>query len=206
MHRTFNGVEGALENTARTYRRNLWDNQPYYVEVWVEKDAMAGIVAKVANSFGVPVFVARGFASLTSLYGAANTFRTATDAGKKVMVLHLGDYDPSGVSAGESMIKAFRDDFQVDVDFRRIAVTPDQIKSMALPTRPVKTSDTRAKNWTGGECVELDTMPPAEIRSLVEDSITVLIDSHQWSTLKITERLERQTLQNVLRRYQEDQE
>ena len=67
-------------NPARTYRRNLWSTQPFYLEVWVEKDAIAGIVAKTANSFGVPVFVCRGFASLSSLYSAASTFREATQA------------------------------------------------------------------------------------------------------------------------------
>src|SRR5262249_398588 len=97
---TFDGIKDALENTANTYPRNLWSTQDHYVEVWVEKDSIAGLVAETANSFGVPVFVCRGFASLSSLYGAANTFRNAINAGKSVIVYHLGDYDPSGVAAG----------------------------------------------------------------------------------------------------------
>ncbi|MBI4661963.1 MAG: hypothetical protein HY735_24340, partial [Verrucomicrobia bacterium] len=64
---TFNGILDALKNTVESYRRNLWSTQTFYVEVWIEKDAIAGIVANTANSFGVPVFVARGFASLSSL-------------------------------------------------------------------------------------------------------------------------------------------
>jgi hypothetical protein len=58
---TFDDMEDALRNTAETYRRNLWSAQPYYLEVWVEKDAMAGIVSATASSFRVPVFVCRGF-------------------------------------------------------------------------------------------------------------------------------------------------
>src|SRR5438105_4427925 len=83
---TFDGVEDALENTVNTYRRNLWSTQPFYVEMWVEKDAVAGIVAGVANGFGVPVFVCRGFASLSSLYSAANTFKQAIENEKKVII------------------------------------------------------------------------------------------------------------------------
>ena len=198
-HETFDGVEDALRNTAETYRRNLWSTQPFFVEVWVEKDSIASIVAGTANSFGVPVFVARGFASLSSLYSAANTFRTAVEAGKEVVIYHLGDYDPSGVAAGESMLRAFRDDFGVDVQFNRAAVTQQQIDTLSLPTRPVKTSDTRAAKWTGGECVELDSMPPAEIRKLVEECITRHIDPRQWNMLKQTEAGEREQLKQIWR-------
>lgn len=197
---TFNGVQDALKNTAENYRRNLWSTQPYYIEVWVEKDAIAGIVSDTASSFGVPVFVCRGFASLSSLYSAANTFRAAVAAGKEVIVYHLGDYDPSGVAAGESIVSAMRDDFGVDLAFIRAAVTKEQIEEMGLPTRPVKTTDTRAAKWTGGDCVELDTMPPAEIRKLVEACVTQHIDEREWEIMRTTERMERETLRKIWRK------
>lgn len=197
---TFDGVQDALENTVENYRRNLWSTQAFYVEVWVEKDAIAGIVAGTANSFGVPVFVARGFASLSSLYSAANTFREATNAGKQAVIYHLGDYDPSGVAAGESVLRAFRDDFQVELEFIRIAVTEEQIEEMKLPTRPVKATDSRAKNWTGGECVELDTMPSADIRDLVQSCILGHINVGEWQKLQKTEEMERETLRKIWRK------
>jgi hypothetical protein len=189
-----------LANTVLNYRRNLWDTQDVYLEVWVEKDAMASIVADTATSFGVPVVVCRGFTSLSSLYAAAETFRGAIDAGKRVIIYHLGDYDPSGVAAGDSIKKAFRDDFKVDVEFIRAAVTKEQIASMNLPTRPVKKSDSRAAKWTGGECVELDTMKPATIREIVEKCITQHIDAQEWEALKRTEMLERATLEKIWER------
>jgi hypothetical protein len=197
---TFDGVEDALANTVATYRRNLWETQPFYVETWVEKDAMAAIVSETANSFGVPVLVLRGFASLSSLYGAANTFRKWSEAGKTCIVQHLGDYDPSGVAAGESIRKALADDFKVDVIFNRIAVTPEQIHELNLPTRPVKMSDSRSAKWTGGECVELDTMPAVSIRELVEHNITRLINVRQWDILRATEKAERETLRQIWRK------
>jgi hypothetical protein len=113
------------------------------------------------------------------------------------LIYHFGDYDPSGVAAGESMLRAFRDDFRVDLQFIRAAVTPGQIEELGLPTRPVKSSDTRAAKWTGGESVEIDTMPPAEIRALVESCITEHIDQGQWEILKKTESMERETLDRL---------
>ena len=176
---TYDGLEDALDTTINTYRRNLWSTQPYYIEIWVEKDSIAGIVSDVADKFGVPVFVCRGFASLSSLYSAANTFRNAIESGKNAIIYHLGDHDPSGVAAAESVARAFRDDFKVPLQFFRVAVTEDQIKDFDLPTRPTKTTDSRAAKWTGGECVELDSMPPTQIRRLVELCITQHIDKHE---------------------------
>lgn len=198
---TFDSMNDALANTVATYRRNLWQAQKFYVEVWCEKDAVAGILAKAADPFGVPIFVARGFASLSSLYNAANTFRDWSQAGKRCIVYHFGDFDPSGVAAGESMLRSFRDDFKVDVEFSRAAVTRKQILQLRLPTRPVKTSDTRAAKWTGGECVELDSMPPTEIRKLVESCITRHIDPHQWAQTQAIENAERETLRSLARTF-----
>lgn len=192
---TFDSLDDALQTTAATYRRNLWANQKAYIEIWVEKDAMASILAKAAEPFGVPVFVARGFASLSSLYNAASTFRGWAEAGKECFIYHFGDYDPSGVAAGESMIRAFRDDFKVEIKFARVAVTREQIRKLKLPTRPVKTSDTRAAKWKGGECVEIDSMPQAEIRKLVEACITEHIEPRQWEQTQLIEKAERETLE-----------
>jgi hypothetical protein len=190
---TFDSMFQALDNTVATYRRNLWATQKIYVEVWVEKDAMAGIVSRAAEPFGVPVFVARGFASLSSLYSAAETFKLAIKAGKRVIVYHFGDHDPSGVEAGESMVRAFRDDFKVEVGFYRAAVTREHIKRFNLPTRPTKESN-HSRNWRGGDSVELDAMPTPEIRKLVEGCITQHIDQREWQALKQTEELEKGTL------------
>ena len=191
---SFDGIKDALRRTRETYRRDLWSTQPYYVELWLEKDAIASIVRDLAAVFGVPVFVCRGFASLSSLYSAAQTFHRATRNGKAVIIFHLGDYDPSGHAAADAIERTLVEDFHCDLEFKRLAVTRDQIEELRLPTRPTKQSDSRARNWTGDECVELDSMPPTEMRALVEEAITYLIDAHEWQQLKAIEDAERESL------------
>jgi len=195
--RTFDGIEDALRRTRNTYRRDLWSTQPHYVELWLEKDAIAAIVIDVANSFGVPVFVCRGFASLSSLHGAAETFRNATENGKRVTIFHLGDYDPSGHAAADAIERTLIDDFDCDLNFERLAILEEQIEEMELPTRPTKESDSRARNWTGNECVELDSMPPLEMRAIVQRAILDLIDVDEWQALKKIETAERETLAKI---------
>jgi len=194
---TFDGIADALQRTHETYRRDLWSNQPHYCEVWVEKDTIASMVADVAGEFGVPVFVCRGFASLSALYSAAQVFKEAAASGKKVTVFHLGDYDPSGHAAADAIERTLTQDFGCKLDFERLAILPGQIERLNLPTRPTKETDSRSANWTGTECVELDSMLPADMRAIVEVAITDLIEPYAWQKLQEIEAAERDSLAKI---------
>jgi hypothetical protein len=196
-HETFDGVQDALTRTRETYRRDMWSTQPHYAELWLEKDAIAAIVSDVAVEFGVPVFVCRGFASLSSLYGAAQTFKDATASGKRVAIFHLGDFDPSGHAAADAIERTLTEDFGCAIAFKRLAVTRQQIRRLKLPTRPTKETDSRARDWTGGACVELDAMPPEKLREIVEMAITNLIDPYAWSQLVRVEDEEKAALEKI---------
>ena len=95
---TFSSVEHALEETARFYRKTLWDDIDAYAEVWLEKDALAGVVLPVTSKYDVPLMVARGYASLSFLHSAAEYIN---ELEVPVYIYHLKDFDPSGVNAGE---------------------------------------------------------------------------------------------------------
>ena len=194
----FNGMDDALKRTLETYRRDLWATQPHYVEVWAEKDAIAGVIDDVTDQFSVPLFVCRGFASLSSMYSASGIFKQAQENGKEVTIFHLGDYDPSGHAAADAIERTFRETFDCSVNFQRIAILPEHIEEFSLPTRPTKQSDSRSRNWRGTECVELDSMPPRELRGLVESAITSRIDPYEWEKLKDIEREERATLAKTI--------
>jgi hypothetical protein len=135
------------------------------------------------------------------MYSASLTFKEAECNGKQVLLYHLGDYDPSGHAAADAIEKTFAEEFDCMIRFERIAILPGQIEEFNLPTRPTKESDSRAKNWTGSECVELDSLPPRELRALVENAITSCIDLHEWKQLKKIEREERRTLERTLAKF-----
>jgi hypothetical protein len=194
---TFNSVEDALQRTRETYRRDLWSTQPHYCELWIEKDAIASIVAGVADEFGVPVFVCRGFASLSSLYSAAQTFNRAINSGKAATIFHLGDYDPSGHAAADAIERTLTENFDCDIEFERLAVLPDQIERLKLPTRPTKRTDSRARKWKGESCVELDAMSPSDMRGIVGDAITSLIEPRAWKQIQKIEAAERESLAKI---------
>jgi hypothetical protein len=166
--RTFDSVEQTLRETAQFYRKSLWTDADSYVEVWLEKDALAGVIYPVTSIYDVPLMVARGYASLSFLYSAAEYINTLP---VPAYLYHLGDYDPSGVNAGEKIKETLREMApDAEIYFERIAVTPEQIAEWNLPTRPTKASDTRSKGF-GNISVELDAIDPNALRALVQETI-----------------------------------
>lgn len=190
--RTFAGIEAAIAHTARTYRRSLWDDAEAYCEVWLEKDALAGVVVDVTNEFDVPLMVSRGYSGLSFLHSAAEAM---AEQDRPCFVYHFGDFDPSGVNAAEKIEETLRELAPVaDITFERAAVTPEMIKAWDLPSRPTKASDTRSKNWTGGDSVELDAIEPDMLRALVRECIEEHVDHDQLAKLKVAEASEREAL------------
>jgi hypothetical protein len=165
------------------------------VEVWLEKDALAGVVYPVTSMYDVPLMVARGYASLSFLHSAAeyiNRLEVPT------YIYHFGDFDPSGVNAGEkieqTLIEMASD---AEIHFKCIAVTPDQIRRWHLPTRPTTTTDSRAKAF-GAYSVELDAIEPDRLRDLVEQAIQRHLPAHQFRVLKEAEASERAFLRRLV--------
>ena len=195
MAGTFSSAQEAIELVARTYRREVWSNQPSNVLVFTEKDALRAVIAPVTRRWDVQFGVLRGYASETFAYEIAQ----ALDSYKTNYLYQLGDHDPSGVDAWRSFeerVRAFRPD--VMAYFERIAVTPEQIEQMNLPTRPTKTKDSRAASFLGGS-VEVDAIPPSKLRDLVESRILAHLDYDAYEEMRRIESAEQSKLAEVVR-------
>ena len=195
--KTYSGVADALEHTAKFYRRALWDGIDAYAEIWLEKDALAGVIYPITSMYDVPLMVARGYASLSFLHSAAEAIN---DLIVPVYIYHLGDFDPSGVNAGEKIEETLREMApDAEIYFERVAVTPEQIAVWDLPTRPTKATDTRAKSFCA-ESVELDAIAPDDLRTLVSDVIERHLPQQEFEILKEAEKSERELLSALARR------
>ncbi|MES3628954.1 MAG: hypothetical protein PPP56_02185 [Longimonas sp.] len=194
----YGSMADALHETARLYRRNLWGDLDDYVQVWMEKEALAGVAWDVTEDMGVSLWVARGYSSISYLHHAAQHINNALEAGKTAYIYNLGDHDPSGCDAWQSAVDELRG-FATDpgrVRFERVAVTPKQIRRMDLPSRPTKQTDSRSEGFEG-ESVELDAIPPNALRSIIRDTIASHIPDHVRTMHEQVEARERETLMQL---------
>jgi len=193
---THNSLQSALEWTQETYRRALWNDQDVYVEVWSEKEAIAGLLFDVTHRWDVPLLVCRGYPSLTYLHSAAAEI---SQQGKPAHLYYFGDWDPSGLDISrkvESELRGFAP--EAEIYFERVAVTEWQIRALSLPTRPTKKTDSRSKGFDG-ESVEVDAIEPAALRKMVEASITGHIDNRALEATERIEAAEAETLDAIVR-------
>jgi hypothetical protein len=183
-------AKGQLRLWMESYNLERWSNQPDFVELWVEKKAIQGVFERVCRTNRVGMFPCKGYPSLTSLNEARQRFEDAELAGKNIVIIYAGDYDPSG----EDIPRAIKDNLArlgVEVEVDRIALNPEQIAKWGLPGVPAKESDSRAAAWDGAGAVELDAVEPAELVKLAEAAIMKYWDAELGRELRALESKER---------------
>ena len=180
-----------------SYRRDLLVHQPIHMEVWCEAAGMVPQLATVARDYCVPVYSASGFDGLTVKKQLADRICSIS---KPTIILHLGDFDPSGDAIFNSMaadVKAFveadRYDARADVQFVRVALTEQQITDHDLPTSPAKPTDSRSRNWQHATC-QLEALPPDLLATLLRSEIEGRLDQNQLNADRQAEIEERQTI------------
>ena len=200
---TYDSVADALEHTARFYRRSALQQAGDYIEIWCEKDALAGLMWQVTCVYDVPLMVSRGMPSLTFLHGTAQETHKAFAAGKSTFIYQFGDHDPSGVLIPQTIQRRLDEMCeQLGCEppiIERVALTEDMIATYNLPTRPTKREGNRHAAGFAGNSVELDALPPRALRDLVQEVIEDHISEHELKVLRVAEESEREQLKMFAR-------
>jgi hypothetical protein len=189
----------AMEHTVRTYRRNLWRDASDYVEIWIEKDALASVIYPVTEKYDAPLMVARGFTSETFCYEAVAARQGDQ---RPYYIYYLGDFDRAGQDAARSLkekLRRFSAEEGQRVIFKQLAVTQDQIRRWRLPTREPNRQSAADRNWPHSFACELDAIDPDRLRALVETAIDKHLPQHQLRVLKVAEESEREQLKMFAR-------
>jgi hypothetical protein len=185
---------------ARSYRRDFWNQQPHCVEVWSEKGTVRGVLQPVLDHYAVGFRVMHGFSSATAIYDVAQD-----SDGRDLIVLYVGDFDPSGLFMSEVDLPARLSKYDGDhIKLRRIALTRPQTRGLLSFPATDKKKDTRYKWFRtnhGDRCWELDAMDPNDLRDCVETAIVELIEPIAWERCEIVNRAEQESLKTILEKW-----
>lgn len=196
-----------------------WVDQPYRVEVWCEKEALVDVCGMAAEPWDVPYFACKGYCSATAVWEAGhNRFLqyANSEPKQKVVVLYLGDHDPSGINMAkdlQSRLNLFSRGYDDDnkrlkgarVEVRRIALNMDQIELYEPPPNPAKETDTRYAQYMEEfgitTCWELDALEPQVINGLIQDAILDIVDKQLWDAREAEEQVGKQLLKKASDRW-----
>jgi len=194
-----------LDSAAYGYRTDRWASQPHRVEVWIEKDALVGVIAGACERLDVPYFSCRGYTSQSELWGAAQRLIRHGKNGQDPIVIHLGDHDPSGIDMTRDITDRLAL-FGADVTVRRIALNMDQVRHYQPPPNPAKLTDARATGYIarhGYQSWELDALDPATLDRLIESTIREYRDQWLWDRDTAAMEADRDRLTEIARRFDE---
>lgn len=184
----------------RGYRRDYWQDQNNYCEIWCEKDAVVGSIDEVTDKWGVTIRALRGFNSTTAVHHIADDFEDKNDEGKRIFVYYLGDHDPSGRAIEMDVANRVAEYNSGPFDIERLAIHKADIAKFKLPPLRVKMGDTRAKGFIrrhGQQAVELDALPPTELRRRIDQAIRAVVNNETWNRAQRIENAELETTKRI---------
>lgn len=198
---TWTNPADILRSSYRSYRVDAWADQPKYVEIWIEKDALVGVIEGICDQLRVPFFSCRGYTSLSEMHSAAKRLEYIRDVqDKEIHIIHFGDHDPSGCDMSRDIQERIEEFSGGDIDFFRAALTMTQIKQHNPPPNPAKLTDSRCSAYIrkhGDESWELDALPPKVINDLIRKRVTKLTDPKVWAQSMEREEEGRKELEDV---------
>jgi hypothetical protein len=187
-----------IRSAASQFAFNKWDDQAYHVEVWVEKDALIGVVGRICESLDVSYFSCRGYVSQSEMWSASQRLQ-GLDSWKTPVIIHLGDHDPSGVDMSRDIFDRL-ETFGTSLIFKRIALNMEQIEEFNPPPNPTKITDSRATTYIdkyGYDCWELDALKPEIIEDLIRETVLDYCDMDLLEKAKEREKEAKKVLINV---------
>ena len=194
---TWDDPDQYARTVARSYRRDFWNQQPHRVKLISEKGTVRGVLAPVLDHYAVGFLPVGGFSSATKVHDLAED-----DDGRPLILLYVGDYDPSGLYMSERDIPERLAKYDGDhAKLRRIALRPEQLSGLTSFPATDKRKDPRFKWFVanyGARCWELDAMDPRDLRDCVEHEIRGLIEPVAWKRCEIVNRAEQASLKNIL--------
>jgi len=191
--------QSIMNSVARGYRIDKWKEQPNRVEVWIEKDALVGVISGICQQLDIDYFSCRGYTSQSEMWTAGQRLERYIKAGQRPVILHLGDHDPSGIDMTRDVTDRLAL-FMGGTKVQRIALNYDQVEQYSPPPNPAKTTDTRAADYIelhGHSSWELDALDPATISQLIEGTVIQFRDDGLWNAAAKREAEQKELLEQA---------
>lgn len=175
---------GAIKRTRDNYRLDLWAAQDWRPEVWVEKQALEGVIGQICNRLRVNYYATKGYDSQSQSWRAGQRFANYVRKGQRPIVFHLGDHDPSGIDMTRDLQVRLEMFTGVPVIVQRLALNMNQVEQYNPPPNYAKVTDSRFTAYQekyGDSSWELDALKPQVISDLIELNIKMIRDEQVWS-------------------------
>lgn len=173
-----------MDGVVAGYQIDKWENQPHRIEVWIEKDALLGVITGICRELDINYFSCRGYTSASEMWRAGRRLRRYINCGQEPIILHFGDHDPSGMDMTRDIEERLAMFAECFVSVNRVALNMEQVEEYAPPPNPAKLTDSRVDNYItlyGYDSWELDALEPSVIVDLIRTKTLEARDTNLWA-------------------------
>lgn len=198
---SYDNIDQVLKSARSSFRLDLWADQPWRPEVWVEKKALEGVIGHICNKLRVDFYATKGYNSQSEQWRAGRRFARYIQKGQRPIVFHLGDHDPSGIDMTRDNQERLSLFAGVPIIVQRLALNMPQIEEINPPPNYAKTTDSRSSDYIdkyGKLSWELDALDPQYISNLIENAILKIRDPELWNASMLQENAELARLDLIL--------
>jgi hypothetical protein len=208
----WNSPGDIIRSAAYSFRKDKWEGQDYRPEIWVEKEALAGVVARAAEMNDCGYLSCRGYMSASEMYEAYQRIKRRRDIdGQETVIIYLGDHDPSGLDMSEGDIPKR---FQIfmskhghdSVEVNRVALNWEQVRIYNPPPNPAKETDSRFGGYQqqyGDESWELDALDPNTLLEIIQGAVDEIKDDSAYDAIAEDEERDRELLTRAANQWTE---
>jgi hypothetical protein len=223
---SWSNAKDIVDSAVNSFAMPRQFGQPVHIEVWIEKDALSGVLSRVTSPYHIPILVNRGYSSTSAMHDSFNRFYHAHKQGQKIRILYLGDHDPSGLDMVKdieerilefffgrhfeqgkrnkripyNMFRVYLEQIGLDFEIDQIALTKEQIRKYKPPHNPAKQTDSRYEKYHaehGAKSWEVDALKPEVLNRIVEKGIAGYLDRDQFERMVKSEEKERNILKSI---------
>ena len=195
-----------ISTCASQFKYDLREGQPVYIEAWIEKEALAGVLESACLPLDIPHFSCRGYVSQSAMWRASQRIMSNVGMSRECIIIHLGDHDPSGIDMTRDIndrLELFgvpQNRLRVD----RIALNMSQVEDYSPPPNPAKVTDSRAKEYIanyGEQSWELDALDPRTITKLITRTVEGNTDMELFEAQQLKQSEARQEIGLIAKNY-----
>lgn len=187
----------------QAFRLPRWEGQKTFVELWVEKEALAGVLEPIASAYHITLMVNKGYSSSSAMYASAQRLLENAQDADNILIFYIGDLDPSG----EDMVRDIQDRLDMFTRDRlplkviKLALTPTQVREYNPPPNPTKLTDSRATAYIrehGYECWEVDALEPKVLRQIISEALDAIVDRKKMDKIIRREKRDKKHLLSTI--------
>ena len=193
-----------MRSAYKSFGMAMWDDQEYRPRIWIEKDALIGVIQRTCTAYDVPFLACRGYMSQSAMWEDAQQAIREERQGYQPIIIHLGDHDPSGIDMSRD-IEDRMNLFGANYIIKRIALNYNQVEEQNPPPNPAKITDTRSGSYIedfGPFSWELDALAPAYINEILREAIEERINWPNWEKNEKKTAYYKKTLRSISDNYE----